>query len=176
MFISGKNHTDYPEEDNIIPRHQYVIGIEIIQIFCFLRPAQGRERPQRRGKPCIQRVLILFQMRAAAFGAFLRRAFGNDHFLALAAIICRNPMPPPKLSGNTPVPDIVGPVKICFFHTLWKEFDFSVFDSFNCRLNQFIHFHKPLLFDHRLYRCAAAVVGSYVMGMRYYFDKKPHFL
>ena len=42
----------------------------------------------------------------------------TDHDLpALAAVVGRNPVSPPELTGNAPVSDIIRPVKIGLFHT-----------------------------------------------------------
>ena len=59
LLIAGEYHTDNPEEDDIITGYQHIRRIEIFQFFGLLRPAQGRERPQGRGEPGIQGVLIL---------------------------------------------------------------------------------------------------------------------
>ena len=59
LLISGEYHTDNPEEDDIVAGYQHIRRIEIFQLFGLLRPAQGRKRPQGRGEPGIQGVLIL---------------------------------------------------------------------------------------------------------------------
>ena len=46
LFITGENHTDYPEENDIVTGYQYIGRIEIIHLFCFFRPAQCGEWPQ----------------------------------------------------------------------------------------------------------------------------------
>ena len=83
-------------------------------------------------------------------------------------------MPPPKLPGNAPVPDVVRPIEIRLFHALWKEPHFSVLHALNGRLYQLVHFHEPLLLHHRLHRRAAAVVRPHVMGMRRDLHQKAH--
>ena len=42
-----KYHADYPEEYDIISRHQHICREEIVQILRFFRPSQSRKRPQR---------------------------------------------------------------------------------------------------------------------------------
>ena len=59
LLITGEYHTDNPEEDDIVTGYQHIRRIEIFQFFGLLRPAQGRKRPQGRGEPGIQGVLIL---------------------------------------------------------------------------------------------------------------------
>ena len=46
LLQAGEHHTDNPEENNIISCYQNICGIEIIQILCLFRPAQGREGPE----------------------------------------------------------------------------------------------------------------------------------
>ena len=173
MLIPGKNHTDYPEENNIIPCHQHIIGIKIIQILCLLRPSQGRKRPQRRGKPGIQRILILIHMGTAAFRAFPWILPCHHKFPAVSTIISRNPVPPPELPGNAPVTDIIRPVKVDLLHPLWQQRNLFLLHCLHGRLNQFIHLHKPLLLYHRLHCGAASVVGSHIMGMGHYLYQQP---
>lgn len=74
-------------------------------------------------------------------------------------------MSPPELSGNTPVPDIVCPVKIGLFHAGRNQLDLSVTDSLCRRLYELVHFHKPLLLDHGLNGGLTSVMGSYIMGI-----------
>ena len=111
-------------------------------------------------------------MCASTLRAFAWCFLGNYHFSALIAVISRNPVSPPELSGNTPVTDIVCPVKVGLFHTLRKQCDLIVFDCIDCRLDQFIHFYEPLLLDHRLYGRMTTVMCSDIMGMRYNLYQK----
>ena len=81
-------------------------------------------------------------------------------------------MSPPELSGYTPVSDVVCPVKIGFVHSLRDEFNLACLYSIACRLNHFIHFHKPLLFDKRLNYAVTAVTGTYIVAVVFYLAKK----
>ncbi len=176
LLISGKHHTNHPEKDNIISGYQYVRGIKIIQLLCILWPPQRGEGPQRGGKPCIQRIRILCQTGTPAFGTDSRRFFGDNDLSAVVAIVSRYPVSPPELTGNTPVTDIFQPVQVNFVKTLRYKGKFSVFYRLHGRFGQFIHLYKPLLFDQRLHRSPASVMGSYVVGMIRHFHKKPLFL
>ena len=169
LLIAGEYHTDYPEEDNIISGYQYISRIEILQILCVLRPAQGRERPQCRGEPGVQRIRILRQMLASAFRANLRCCLGYNDLTAVITVVSRYPMSPPELSGNTPVTDILQPVQVNLVKTLRNKGQIAIFDRFDGRLCHLFHLHEPLLFDHRLYGSAAAVMSSYIMNMVYHF-------
>ena len=165
LLDSGKYHTDNPEENNIVSCYKYVCRIEVFHLLCFFRPAKSRERPECGAEPCIKRILVLMKMCAAAFRTFLRHFCSNHNLAALIAVICRDSVSPPELSGNTPVADIFKPVQICLVKTLRNESELFVIQSFDGSLCHLVHFYKPLWLDHRLYGCSAAVVCSYVMGM-----------
>ena len=160
MLISGEYHTDNPEKDNVISGYQHIRRIEIIQVFRLIRPAQCRERPQRRGEPCIQRILILCKMRTAALRALLRRMAVNNNLAALIAVVCRDSVSPPDLTGDAPVLNIFQPVQINLVKAVRHKLQLSCFQSIDGRFCQFFHLYKPLLFDQRLYCSAAAVMGS----------------
>ena len=115
-------------------------------------------------------------MLTAALGALLRHGRTYHNLSAFVTIVSRNSVSPPELSGNTPVTDVVGPVKVGLFHPLGNQLDITVLHCFHSRLDQFIHLHKPLLLDHRLNRCFAAVMGSHIMGIVLYFNEKPHLI
>ena len=42
------HHAGDPEEDDVEPGHQHVRWVEILEVSGLLRPAERRERPQRR--------------------------------------------------------------------------------------------------------------------------------
>ena len=171
LLKPGKYHTDYPKENNVISSHQHIIWIKIIEILCFLGPSKGRKWPQCGRKPGVQGVFILRHMCTATFGAFAWIFSCHHKFPAVCTIIGWNPVSPPKLPGNTPVPNVICPVKIDFVHTLWQQRDITILHCFHCRLNQLIHFNKPLLFDHWLHCSTTAVMCSYIMRMRHNFHQ-----
>ena len=47
LFISGENHTDNPEENDIVTGYEHISRIEIFQLLRLFRPAEGGEGPQR---------------------------------------------------------------------------------------------------------------------------------
>ena len=63
-------------------------------------------------------------------------------------------------------------MKICFVKTRRNEFQISVIQCFDRSFCHLIHLYKPLWFDHWLYRCAAAVMGSNAVIVRNYFYQK----
>ena len=99
-------------------------------------------------------------MCASAFRAYRRHAFGNNDLTTFIAIVSRYSVTPPELSGNTPVTDILKPVKISLCVGFRNKFQFACFDCINCRLCHFFHSNKPLRFDHRLYCCLTSVMGT----------------
>ena len=112
LLQTGEDHTDYPEEDNIIAGNQYICWIEVLHLRSLVRPSQGRKGPQCRGKPGIQGILVLMEMSAAAFWTFSGHFPGNYSLSALVAIISRDPVSPPELAGDAPISDILQPMEI----------------------------------------------------------------
>src|SRR5699024_12781412 len=82
LLISRENHTNYPEENNVISRYKHIGWIEIIQIFCLFWPTKCGKWPKSGRKPCIQRVFILYKMRASTFWAYLWHLSIYNHFPA----------------------------------------------------------------------------------------------
>ena len=121
LLQCGEYHADDPEEDDVVSCHQYICRIKILVLRCFLRPAKSRERPQGGGEPGIQRILILCQMGAATFRAFFRHSDIDNNLAALVAVVRRDTMSPPQLTGNTPVTDILKPVGIGLFKAFRYE-------------------------------------------------------
>ena len=165
LLVSGEDHTDNPEEDDIITGYQDIGRIEILQILGLLRPSQSLKRPQCGGKPCIQGIGILCKMGAAALGAYLRHLLGYDYLAAVIAVISRNPVSPPQLTADTPVADVIRPVEVVLLHTLGDQLDLTIFYCFSCGFDQFIHLNEPLVFYHRLDGGLATVMGTYVVYM-----------
>ena len=83
-------------------------------------------------------------------------------------------MSPPQLTADTPVTDIVRPVEICLIHSFGNQLDFTIFHCLYRRLNQLVHFYKPLLFYQRLNGGLAAVMGSHIVNMVLNFYQKTH--
>ena len=165
LLVSGEDHTDNPEEDDIITGYQDIGRIKILQILGLLRPSQGLKRPQRRRKPRIQSIGILCKVGAAALGTYLRHLLGYDYFTTVIAVICGNPVSPPQLTADTPVADIIRPVEVILLHTLGDQLDLAVFHSFSCGFDQFVHLNEPLVFYHRLDGGLTTVMGTYVVYM-----------
>ena len=160
VLQTGEDHARHPEENDIVAGDESVRRIEIFQLLCLFRPAEGRERPKRRAEPGVQRILVLMQIGAAALRAGMRRFAGDNHLAAVRAVPRRDPVAPPQLTGNAPVFDIFHPVIIRLVHTLRNKLDLSVAHAVHRGLRQRLHLDEPLLgharFDHR----TAAVAGA----------------
>ena len=178
MGVAGKYHSYHPEEDDVIARHQHVSGIEIFVILGLLWPAQRREGPQCGGKPGVQRIRILLHVSAAALGANLGGvgSFRHHDLPAVFAVVCRDPVSPPELTGDTPVADIFQPVQVNLVKPLGHEGQFSLLDGLHGRLCQFLHGHKPLGLYHGLHGGLAAVMGSHVVHVLLDLYQKPHLI
>ena len=115
-------------------------------------------------------------MLAATFRTYTRVLNRYNHLSTVITVPCRNAVSPPKLTTDTPITNIIRPVKITFLHAFWQKFDFTIFNSLNSRLNHLIHLNKPLLLDHRLNGRMTAVMNSYIMRMRHHFNQKSFLL
>ena len=112
------------------------------------------------------------QMCASAFRAFLRHFFCNYNFTALIAVISRDSVSPPELTGNTPVTDIFKPVQISLAKAWRNKFQFARFQRIHSCLCHLVHTYKPLRFDHRFYSCTTTVMCTDAVIMWNYFHKK----
>ena len=173
VLQSREDHAGNPEEDDVVAGNQGVSRVEIFQLRGLVRPAQGRERPQRRAEPGVQRVLILVQVGAAALRAGGGRFLGDNHLAAVVAVVGRDAVAPPELTGDAPVLDVLHPVVVGLVHPLGDQLDFAVADNVDGRLCQRLHLDKPLLGDHRLDGGAAAVAGADIVGVLLDLDEIP---
>ena len=158
---SHHDHPSDPEEDDVKARLQNRSGVKSLQGFGLLRPAQRRERPERRTKPGIQDIFILFELRSAAMRALLGSRARNGGLLAALAIPSRNLVSPPKLARNAPVADVVHPLEISFLPALRRKLDFTGFHSRNRGLSQRLNLHKPLFGDNGLGHLIAALAKAH---------------
>ena len=98
--------------------------------------------------------------------AFLRCFFCNYEFTALITVISRDSVSPPDLTGDTPVFDVLKPVKINLVKTLRHETKLAGLQCIDRRFCKFFHLYEPLLFDQRLNCCTTTVMSSYCMHVR----------
>ena len=176
LLIAGEYHADNPEENNVIPCHQHIRGIEVFQILRLFRPPKRGERPQSRGKPGVQCIGILGEMGFTALRTHAGRFLRHHNLPALVAVVSRNPVPPPELAADAPVADVIRPVVINLVHAFRDEPDLAFLHRLHRRFDQFVHLYEPLFLDHRLDGRLTAVMGAYVVGIVLDPHEKPLFL
>ena len=112
-------------------------------------------------------------MLATALRAYLRSSAPLDyHLTAVIAVVCRDSVSPPELSGDTPVLDAGEPVLIGLDIIVRDELHLALPACFKSGLAHLLHADEPLWLHHRLYRRMASVVGSDCMGVRYYLHQE----
>ena len=75
-------------------------------------------------------------------------------------------MPPPQLTGNAPVADVLHPVEIGLAEPLGDKLGLPVLDDPDGFLGQGLHLHEPLGGDDRLHILMAAVAGADIVAVR----------
>ena len=156
------HHARDPEEDDILGGYEIARRIELVEIGSLLRPAESRERPKPRAEPGVKNVGILLKVGERQSGItrlglrLLERllgGLGDKHQLLFpipnspfpAKRICRNSMPPPKLTRNAPILNILHPVEINLAPALGNELNLARLDGFDGGLGERLHLNEPLL-------------------------------
>ena len=91
------HHARDPEEDDVEAGHQRIGRVKAGELVGLVRPAQGRERPERRGEPGVEHVLVAPDREPGRLVAVLRRVdllqglaiAGHDHHVVDAVILAR---------------------------------------------------------------------------------------
>ena len=60
VFEAREDHSRHPEKDDVVAAGQHVRRVKIFEVFTLFGIAQRGKRPQRRGEPGVQNVLVLF--------------------------------------------------------------------------------------------------------------------
>ena len=167
------DHPGDPEEDDVVGRDQGRGGVEALEVFGLLRPAQGRERPQGRGEPGVQNVRILVDRRTAAGGAGLRVLPAHGHFFAIPAVPHRDAVAPPQLAGNAPVADVAQPVGVGVLPALREEAHLSALPGGQGLVGQGAHADEPLIRKKRLDQGPAAVAVADRMQVPLFGHEQP---
>ena len=171
LLDAGEDHAREPEEDDVVAAGQHAVGVEVLEVFRLLRPAEGRERPQRRGEPGVEHVLILMDV-AAALGAGGDVLAGDGDLAALFAVEGGDAVAPPELAGDAPIADVLHPVEVRLFKALGDEDQFPVLRHLDGGLGQGLHLHKPLGGDEGLDVIVAAVAGAHIVLERLDLDQQ----
>jgi len=130
------DHAGDPEEDDIKPSHHQGRGVEVLKFRCPFRPAHRGERPKSAAEPRVQHVLVLGDIFAFALIAFRRVVLRHGEMSTILADPGRNAVSPPELARNTPVPDVLHPLKIGFFPLLGNPAYEAVLNGFDSALRQ----------------------------------------
>ena len=99
---SGEDHPVLPQADDFAGRDVEIAWIEPLELRRLVRPAERRERPERRREPRVEDVRIPFELRRAALAASIRLGLG-DGDMAVGAVPDRQLVPPPELARDVPV-------------------------------------------------------------------------
>ena len=127
-FQSHHYHSSHPEEENIPGRTENRGGIEFFQFFCFFRPTKSSKGPEAGGEPGIQDILVLSEFCVATGGTGWRSIFSYSWFPTVLTIPDRQLVAPPELTGNTPIMNILHPLKVVFLPARRNKFYFVLFD------------------------------------------------
>ena len=162
------HHAGDPEEDDVEAGDQHIGRIEARQLRRLVRPAERRERPQRRREPGVEHVFVAAQLDCLAVvlvGLSLRFGFvrGDEH-LVVRPIPRRNLVTPPQLARDAPWLDVFHPVEIGRLPVLRHEVGLALAHGGDCRLGQFCCVDVPLLGQIRLDHHVGAVAVRHRIG------------
>ena len=99
-----------------------------LELGSLVRPAEGRERVERRGEPRVEHVLLLAQLPRAALGARARRLL-RDREVPVGAVPDGDPVAPPDLPRDAPGADVPHPVEVDAREALRREADAPLLDG-----------------------------------------------
>ncbi len=106
---SHHHHPRHPEEQDVEAGDEHRSRVEVSQVGGLLRPAEGRERPQRRREPGVEHVAVLGEPVVPGLGRS-RLAGAGDEAVAGRVVPGRDLMPPPQLARDAPRSDVRQPV------------------------------------------------------------------
>ena len=155
------HHPGDPEEDDVEAGDQDRGRVEARQLGGPLGPAQGRERPQARGEPGVEHVLVATQRHVVAV---VRRGRGHglglarlDEDLPVGAVPGRDLMAPPELARDAPGLDVAHPFEIGVLPQPRHEARAPVLDRRDRGLGQGLGVAIPLVGEIGLERRARAI-------------------
>src|SRR5579883_331522 len=144
------DHARDPEEDDVVAGLQNGCWIEVAKILSILRPAQGAERPQPRAEPRIEDIRILAELLVSARWTAGRRFDTGDGLAAAVAVPDRDAVPPPELTRDGPIANVLHPVEVDAGKALQNKANASIPHRLDRRFGQRLDLHEPLLGDHGL--------------------------
>ena len=132
--LGQHHHARHPEKDNVEASDQYRggqiflhEGVLLLERFSFF-PIQSGERPQRRGEPCVEYIVISLEISGVAI--FCSELFCfcfimRDINFAAVGIPRWNLMSPPQLARDAPVLNVVQPLVVSVHPIFRMEFYFA---------------------------------------------------
>ena len=143
--IAGHDHARHPEEENLRRRNQVVGRIERSQRRrALVGPTESGNGEEPRREPGVEHILVLPHGTAAfVAGAYV----GATHYLlvALVAVPYRYAVPPPELSRDVPVANVLEPIDIDCFPALRQNANSSIAHGCESGFRQRLHLHEPLV-------------------------------
>ena len=164
-------HARNPQAHNVASGRQHLRWVGGLQLIGIFRPSLRSKRPQLRGEPGIKNIFVLMDMAAALWanvGVFHQSVFPA----AGITIEHRNTMAPPKLTRNTPILQVLQPIKVNLLPACRVELDFTVLHHFGSTFLQSVNRNKPLLRQPRLELGVAAIARHNRMIVIFHMIKK----
>ena len=152
----GEDHPVLPEADDLPGGRLQVAGIEVAEILGVVRPAESRERPERRREPRVEHVGLALELLRAALGARFRLGLGHGH-VAVGAVPHGQLVAPPELARDAPVRRVLEGVDRVAMLALGVVDDLAVAKRCERPLLDLVHRAPPLQRDQRLDPAAAAL-------------------
>ena len=172
LLHAGEDHARDPEEDDVVARDHDGRGIPILEVGGVqIRPAKRGERPECRGEPGVEHVLLAGEVHAAALFALAWVLAADIDVAAVVAVPRGDLVTPPQLAGDAPVMHILHPVDIGLGEALGHKLDGAVLHDADGLLGERLHLHEPLRGDEGLDIVVAAVAGADVVGVRLGLDE-----
>ena len=160
-----EDHPGDPEEDDVPRGREHGARVVRLELGRLVRPAERRERVERRREPRVEDVLLLAQLRRAALGARAWRVL-LDGEVSVGAVPDRDPVAPPDLARDAPGAHVPHPVEVDPREALGREADASFLDGRDRRRGELLHRAPPLQHDERLDARVAALARGHGVAVR----------
>ena len=153
------DHPVLPEADDLARGRVDVARVVALELGRLLRPAERRERPERRREPRVEHVRVALELGRAALGARVRRRPGAGD-VAVGAVPERQLVAPPELARDVPVGDLLERADRELVLRLRVVADAPLAQRLERRLARLLHRAPPLQRDERLDPRVAALAGA----------------
>ena len=141
------DHAGDPKEDDVEARDEHRGRIEPLQRGDIVWPIERGERPERRGEPGVEHILVLAEWQILSETVASADLFDRTTDIDLSGIVVprRDPMAPPELPTDAPVLDVAHPLKISARPVLRDETDRPVLNGLDRRRSERRDAHIPLI-------------------------------